>query len=388
MNLHRVFKNILITAYKTLYQACYFLISHLIPLDEKKIVMAVYRSNKLEGNLKFIYNEILKQDHNAKIHLIFPENKMNLMLFKDLFAFCNAKYLIIDDFFLPVYLIKPRKSLKIIQLWHAAGAFKKFGYSTIDKSFGADSSYLKIVPVHSNYTHVYVSSKNVIPHYAEAFNMNPNNIYPTGIPRTDMFFNKEDKENIVRRINSDYGSRFANKVVILFAPTYRAQKGQKESDINFTEILSKISRDLLEDKVIVYKPHPYLLNESIEAFNDNQYENIIVADKYSVNDWMLVSDAFITDYSSAIFEYAIMQKPMAHFVPDLHEYESNRGLYYPIETISDGEIIKDYSELISWINDRSKDEYWNTDKMMKFNFSNVNNTSEKITKHFLSENRS
>ncbi|MFK4998741.1 CDP-glycerol glycerophosphotransferase family protein [Bacillus sp. N9] len=56
---------------------------------------------------------------------------MNLKLFKDLVAFCNAKYLVLDDYFLPIYLIKPRNSLRVIQLWHAAGAFKKFGYSTI-----------------------------------------------------------------------------------------------------------------------------------------------------------------------------------------------------------------------------------------------------------------
>lgn len=380
MGVMRNIKYKLITVYKTLYQSCYFLLTHLLPVDENKIVIAVYRSDKLEGNLDFIYKEIGKQNQAAKIHLIFPENKMNLKLFKNLFAFCNAKYLILDDYFLPIYLIKPSKTLKVIQLWHAAGAFKKFGYSTTDKSFGADTSYLKIVPVHSNYTHVYVSSENAIPHYAEAFNMDANKIYPLGIPRTDMFFDGKLKDSIIEKIKCEYN--FGNRVVILFAPTYRAANKQKESNINFTEILYNLSSCLRKDIIIVYKPHPYVLNESMETLSN--IDNIIVAESYSVNEWMLISDAFITDYSSAIFEYAILKRPMAHFVPELNEYEEKRGLYYPIEQISDGEIILEFNQLVQWVNDRVHNEYWDTEKMMKFNFSNVEKTSEKITSHFLS----
>ncbi|MFK4998739.1 CDP-glycerol glycerophosphotransferase family protein [Bacillus sp. N9] len=186
---------------------------------------------------------------------------------------------------------------------------------------------------------------------------------------------------MVEKIKHQYKEKIKNNVVILFAPTYRAEEGQKESDINFIEILIGISKKMEDNKVIVYKPHPYLLGESLGALDD--YENIIVAEQYSLNEWMLVSDALITDYSSSIFEYAILERPMAHFVPDLDEYLANRGLYYPIEVISDGEIIRDVNHLLEWINERSFNEHLNTKRMMKFNFSNVGNASERITKHFL-----
>lgn len=375
-------KYVLFWVFKTVYQSSYRILTLVVPVDENKILMAVSRSQDLEGNLKFIHDELTIQKPDAKIHLISSVNKMNLKLFKELFAIAGAKYLILDDYFLPVYLIKPAKSLKVIQLWHAAGAFKKFGYSTVDKAFGPDKGYLKIIPVHSNYTHVYVSSPNVVPHYAEAFNMPAEKIYPLGIPRTDMFTNQKHKWETIEKIRRQYSGAIADKTVILFAPTYRAANKQKESDVDFIEMLAKLAADLDSGKIIVYKPHPYLINESLEQLK--KYDNIIVAKDHTVNEWMLAADAFITDYSSAIFEFALLKKPLAHFVPDLAEYEKGRGLYYPIEEVSDGEIIHHYGYLVKWINSRTKNESWDTERMLSFNFSNISCTTKQITKHFLS----
>src|SRR5699024_1413945 len=155
------------------------------------------------------------------------------------------KYLIIDDYYLPIYLIKPYQHLKVIQLWHAAGAFKKFGYSTVGKKFGPKTGYLKSIPVHSNYTHVYVSSKNIIPYYAEAFDMPQSNIYPLGIPRV-YFFNDENEKHLV---TDELYSRYPNlkdnsKINILFAPTYRATGKQKETNLNIVAILLNIMQDI------------------------------------------------------------------------------------------------------------------------------------------------
>lgn len=375
-------KYLFLWAFKNLYQASYFVLSSITPLDENKVVLVVSRSQAIEGNLKYIRDELTIQKPTAKIHLITSVNKMNLKLFKELFTLAGARYLIIDDYFLPLYLIKPAKSMKVIQLWHAAGAFKMFGHSTVDKKFGPDKDYLKIIPIHANYTHVYVSSSNIVKHYAEAFNMPEENIFPLGVPRTDLFANTNEIVNAVKKITAGYPSLSTDKTIILFAPTYRAGKKQKESDVDFIGTLTRLSKDLDADKLIVYKPHPYLLPESADRLKN--LDNIIVAKDFTINEWMLTADAFITDYSSAIIEYAILKKPLAHYVPDLDEYKTGRGLYYPIEEISDGEIIQDYSRLSSWINNRQKNESWDTQKMISFNFSGTSRVAERITKHFLS----
>ena len=371
-----------IRLYKLALRFIYNFTSLLRKQDDNKIVIAMYRSDKLEGNLKFIYDEVIEQFPDAKIHLVNGENKMNLKLFKEVIILSNARYLILDDYYLPVYLINPKETLKVVQLWHAAGAFKKFGYSTAGSKFGPSMDYLKLVPIHSNYTHVYVSSEKFIKYYAEAFDMNPNKIIPIGIPRIDLFSQTDLCDAIKKNIYTDYPMLDSSLVNILIAPTYRAKGSYKESSLDLIDAIISIS-NLIHNKYIIFKAHPYMKREEMSRLD--KCPNVLIAsDKYSINEWMLVSDAFITDYSSSVFEFALLNRPMAHFIPDYNEYKSNRGLYQETAVVSDGIILTDTLQLSEWINERKRNEYFDASRMNKYNFDQTQNISEKIYTHFIS----
>jgi CDP-glycerol glycerophosphotransferase (TagB/SpsB family) len=372
--------------YKFIYQSSYAIMAKYRPINEKKVVISLFRSNKLEGNLKAFYNEVKKLHPELEIHFIHPCNKISYGLFKEIPYFCDAKYIILDDYYLPVYLINPRKETRIVQLWHAAGAFKKFGYSTIGTKFGSDRKYLEIVPIHSNYTHVYVSSEKVIPQYAEAFNMPKDKIYPLGIPRIDFFsdefYVKEKQQKITKSLTIEQ----QKKTKILIAPTYRANALQRETELDFAVELTNILKDIDSDKLLIFVPHPYVDKNELEPLVDLQHkhpEQIIIGENFSTNEWMLVADAFITDYSSAIFEFALLKKPLAHYVPDLAEYQKNRGFYNNIENISDGMILTNPKQLFHWINERSTGEFYNTDRMIQYNFSVTSNITKGIIDHLM-----
>lgn len=354
--------------------------------DDDKAVIVLYRTRILEGNLKFIYHELVKKLPEDRIHLVVTENRMNLNLFKEIPMFANARYIILDDYYLPIYLIKPDKRLKVIQLWHAAGAFKKFGYSTVGTKFGPNKDYLKLVPVHSNYTHVYVSSHNVIKYYAEAFHMEENKIFPLGIPRADLFRQKDKWKDIMRKFEQDYPIlKDKERVNILLAPTYRAKGTQGESSFNIIDVMSEISGRLHPSILIIFKAHPYMDEEAV--FRLEACDNIIVAKSHSINEWMLLSDAFITDYSSAIFEFAILQRPLAHIITDLQDYHQNRGFYQDIQDVSNGDILQDKNQLVHWINHRKKYEHFDTTKMIQYNFDDIEDVSRKIVDHFVQDKK-
>lgn len=375
-------KKIYIVLYKYMFSFYYAVISNLKKHDNMKAVFVLSREQKLQGNLHYVYHELVKQQPNIKIHFVYAENRMNLKLFMELNVISNAQYIILDDYYLPIYLIKPKEQLKVIQLWHAAGAFKKFGYSTLGTRFGPSKDYLKLVPIHSSYTHVYVSSENAVPYYAEAFNMSLTNIFAMGIPRIDIFNDVKLKEEIKEKVYEIYPSvKNKSNINVLIAPTYRATGNQEESTFNIINILTKINSVLKQEVNILFKPHPYTSMSDLEQLKS--CSKVTIIDKFSLNDWMLVSDAFITDYSSAIFDFSLLHKPFAHYVPDLTQYEKNRGFYEDIEQISDGMIIKKESELINWINDRNKGEGFDTTRMINYNFSQTQQVTEKIVKHFI-----
>lgn len=381
MDVKRSLKNLVLIIYKNVFNVMYKMLSIVQKTNANKAIFVLSRLGELDGNLKYIHDELIKQESSIEIHFVHATNKMNLKLFTEIPKLSNASYVILDDYYLPVYLIKPAKSVKIIQLWHAAGAFKKFGYSAMNTKFGPSSSYLNIIPIHSNYSHVYVSSSHIIPYYAEAFNMSANRIFPLGTPRIDLFNNKEEIIKKKEMIKKDFPVvNSGKKVFILIAPTYRATGSYSESEMNFIDVLIQSSNELRSDIQIIFKGHPYL--EEKELLRLSESNNITLASKHSINEWMLIADALVTDYSSLVFDFSLLKRPFAHYVPDLKQYVKNRGLYEDIKDISDGDIITNMKGLINWMNARQKNEFYDTSRMIEYNFDNTIDVSSKIVSHF------
>ena len=75
----------------------------------------------------------------------------------------------------------------------------------------------------------------------------------------------------------------------------------------------------------------------------HEYRNILEVRDFSTNDYMLISDMLITDYSSVIFEYALLGKPIAFFCYDLLIYDRDFYLKYPDDL--PGDVFKTQEEL-------------------------------------------
>lgn len=374
-------KRIFILLYRSLFRIVYTLFVFMNRGKRERFLIALYRTDKPEGNIAYVYDELKRQVPDALVHFIKGENKWNLSMFKEIPYLASAKCIILDDYYLPVYLIKQDKNLKIIQLWHAAGAFKKFGYSTVGTSFGPDPDYLKLVPIHSTYTHVYVSSTSVVPYYAEAFNLPVERIKPIGIPRTDLFTSPEDVKAVEKKLFNSFPIWDDEDTVrVLVAPTYRADGTQRESNMSMEKIIQDIADEINPNIQIIYKAHPYTPTNELNRLAE--LKNILIATSGSINEWMLIADAFITDYSSSVFEYALLNKPFAHYIPDLHEYQKNRGLYQELDAISDGDMLEASEQLIDWLNQRSKGEYFDSSRMISLNFNNTQRVSELIVRDF------
>ena len=71
-----------------------------------------------------------------------------------------------------------------------------------------------------------------------------------------------------------------------------------------------------------------------------------VTDKMDIASLLMVSDICISDYSSLVFEYSLMERPMIFLAYDLEEYYDDRGFYYPYEEMMPGPIVKTTEEVI------------------------------------------
>ena len=88
------------------------------------------------------------------------------------------------------------------------------------------------------------------------------------------------------------------------------------------------------------------------AIVEKKYDNIRVIRDFSTNDLMFISDMLITDYSSVIFEYALLKKPIAFFCYDLSTYDRGFYLNYPKDL--PGDVYVNQQELTEFLRDADK----------------------------------
>ena len=242
-----------------------------------------------------------------------------------------------DDYFFPMYVISPRRGTMRIQVWHAAGAFKKFGYSVLEKSFGADPDLVAKVRIHSNYDLALVSSMSVAPHYAEAFAASPEIFTASlGIPRTDLLTDPARRAAAEARVRSRYPAIEGRKVV-LYAPTFRGASVGHARHADLMD-LDAMRRVLGDEWVVLLKLHPFVrtglkIPAGLEGFA------IDASGEADVNELMLVSDVLVSDYSSVIYEFALLGRPILFLAPDEDAYDLERGFYFDFRAEAPGPIL-------------------------------------------------
>ena len=256
----------------------------------------------------------------------------------------TARLFVVDDYYFPMYAIRPRPETTRVQVWHACGAFKRFGYSSLDRAFGADEADVASFPIHTNYDLCLVSAARFAPFYGEAFRQPLDRFTARlGIPRTDLFFDAPRMAVAAEAIRSRYGVPEDRKVV-LYAPTFRGPRGTNARSPQDLD-LARLGQALGEDHVLLHRRHPYAAASQPRPRGPGGFE-IDVSDWPELNELMLVSDLLLTDYSSAIYEFALLERPIVFFAPDEVAYEAERGLYWDFRREAPGPIARTTEELI------------------------------------------
>lgn len=366
------------------------MLSVVLKLKNNRILFLSDVRNVLDGNLKFVY-EMLDDKKCEKV-MSLKADRNEKRKFKDkfklLYYLVTSKYIILDDYSSTISIMKLRKGQEVCQLWHGAGAFKKFGYSRQDKKH----TWKDKIEGHRNYTKAVVTANSIRWCYAEGFGMDIEKIKATGMARTDIFFDKKYIEQKKEELYKDY-SYLKNKKVILFAPTYRGTS-LRQSYYDYEQLdINKIYQEFAnKDYVFLFKWHPGL-------YYKNKAENIVPYDleKYSgfyydfsesrdINELLLITDILITDYSSVIFDYALLNKPVIYFTYDYEEYQQERGLYFDFENYVYGDITRNIEELIGAIKEENLMEEKRNIFIEKFMSACDGNATRKTCEWIFEEN--
>ena len=321
----------------------------------RRVVLATAHSPRLAGNLAAIADDLAARHPEIRVVAIAHRPASGArgrvvaawQAVVAAYHLATARVFIVDDYFFPIYVVRPRAGTTIIQTWHACGAFKKVGYSVLDKSFGVDEALARRVRIHSNYDVCLVASQSAAPHYAEAFRQPLERfVSRLGIPRTDVFFGEERLASTREAVRRRYGLTDGRRIV-LYAPTFR---GDSVTDARATDDLDLGAlADVLRDThVVLVRLHPFIRSRTVVGPELEGFA-IDVSDHPDINELMLVSDVLVTDYSSAIYEFALLGRPMVFFAPDYEAYEAERGFYFDYRTGVPGPIFETSEALAEYI---------------------------------------
>ncbi len=309
--------------------------------NPKEVLFLSDSRDTITGNFEFIYRRLQQEDFVLETFLKRKiKDKKTWSEKKSLMKkMATARYILVDDFYPLLYPLSLRKNTEVIQVWHALGAFKTVGYARMGKVGGPVSYSL----THRNYTAAIVSSEEIKKDYARAFGMSVKQVYATGIPRTDIFFDATYEEKVKARIYEKY-PKLKNKKVILFAPTFRGN-GQNTAYYDFSFVdFQKLEEELKKEYVFIVRPHPFTKNLD-EMPKENDFY-VHLTEEREINDLLFVTDVLITDYSSVIFEYSLLNRKAIFFVPDLKEYIASRDFFYTFDKYTYGEVAMDMNELL------------------------------------------
>lgn len=358
--------------YKLFLNIIYFFIK-LLP-TKKQITLISRQSNTPSLDFQILANALEKKFSDYKIVALCKKIESGLVgkikyvlyIFKLMKHIATSKVVILDSYCIPVSLLKHKKDLKVIQIWHAIGLLKKAGYSILDKEEGSKLKIARVMCMHKNYDYALASSKDCIKAMSEVFNCNQNIIKVIPLPRVDLLLDSKVKIKKENEIFKKY-KNLKEKKNILYAPTFR--KDESKMQIYLDNLINSVNYKKYN---LIVKLHPL---SKLKINNSNVY----TIKEFTTFDSLFISDYVISDYSSIIYEAGILKKPLYFYAFDLDNYDIKRGFFIDYMKEIPGIITDDAKKIIDEIEKDNFNYKKEIDFINKYvDLSSKNNTKKLI----------
>ena len=286
--------SILRSVIRSIYQGIYNIYSL---FQKKESILFIYSNNSSQfRNLDLLHSALKHRFRLIKV----IDSSLTIANIKEV---SSAKIIFLDQTTKITSSIRIDEKTKVIQIWHAGGAYKRVGF---DAWNGTKRDFERIKRIHGNNDYIVTTDKKLIPIYARAFNLREECVLPIGLLRSDLYF----KLQIER-----------SEKVVLFAPTFRTSKsGIRYFSYNEKDILELKSKLERVGYKLALRLHPSIKNIKLAGvlnWSNKPLEEILPK-----------TSLLITDYSSIIFDYCIFSGAIFWLITDVQGYRQERGTYF------------------------------------------------------------
>lgn len=368
----------------------YKLIRAVVPVKKNIILFESNVGRNYTGNPKAIYENMVKRGLDRQYKCVYILENTNIPLqgnakkVKRLrlayFYYMAVAGVWVSDSRFPEFIVK-RKNTKYIQTWHGT-PLKKLALDMdsihMDGENSLDEYKEKFRENSSTWDYLISQNRFSTEVFSRCFDFHKA-MLEYGYPRNDVLFEGNCQETITK-LKEKYAIPEGKKV-LLYAPTWRDNEFYGNNRYKFNQALDydMLKKAISDEYIILVKCH-YLVQDSIDW---SRYSGFVYSfdSKTDIADLYLVADALITDYSSVMFDYSLLKRPMFFFAYDLKEYKDElRGFYFDYMEEIPGPISQTTEELIIQVREYNS-EFWNHKYEAfsdKFNTFDKGNASERV----------
>ncbi len=317
----------------------------ILPVRRRRVVLATARKSRLDGNLLHIHEAIRRLRPDLDCALLLEPYSYGLRgkiayaatLVRGMYLLRASRLVVVDNAYLPIHVSPHGSRTEVVQVWHAEGALKRFGVDAIRPLDEPERTFL-----HRHYDWVVTSGEASREAWSRALRTPLDRVLALGSPRTDFFFDAAGMSAARARVLADYPV-IAGRRVVLYAPTFRGRGRLKHPGEGLDA--ARLRAALPASDVLVLKTHPNLDPRLVSSGGFD----VVVDPATDLNDLLTTTDILVTDYSSAIFDFALLRRRMVLLVDDLEAYERDPGLYLDYRTEMIGTQVTDTDAVIEAI---------------------------------------
>ncbi|MFX1320931.1 MAG: CDP-glycerol glycerophosphotransferase family protein [Promethearchaeota archaeon] len=330
-------------------------------VDEKLIIMGAYYGAAFLDNPKYLF-EYLNKNSDYKLVWIAKLREVSRVIRKKGFyvvSFFNfmtikflrkAKYIFIAHGAEDILPVKFSPKTTIFLTWHGTpikkineGLENSYIYSKWADIFRLELRFDQFID------YLLTATGNEKEHeiLVKSFKILPKKILDLGYPKNDILFNQN--KIFIANLMKKYQIPSNIEKIILYCPTWRADL---KLNFVFTSLDLKKLKNLLEEinALFLIKAHKFVKEINLEDFH-----NIKLVDKDAdIQELLLFTDILITDYSSVIFDFLLLDRPILLYAYDLDNYSKTWGFYYNLEDIAPGPIFYNAEDLLNGIRNLDK----------------------------------
>ena len=233
-------------------------------------------------------------------------------------AILKSDVVVLDTYCISASMLPHTSRTKVIQMWHALSAVKKFGWQTVGSEDGTDERTASLMRMHKGYDYVICASDATAEYFKEAFRIDEDKIVKIGLPRIDYILDVTKGQGRYKAFGEVYALyphlASSEKKVVLYVPTFR--KGSMPDVKGLADALDP------EKYELIVRLHP-LYREQADL---PQADHIIYEDNIPTFDLLAAADIIISDYSSLVVEGSLADKPMYLYTYDIDKYDETTGI--------------------------------------------------------------